>query len=197
MPHRDPSAAMHALFTAGDVAWQRFRARCGNAFHAFVPGDYPGALHALRTLRPQADSFLELGSGVGVITIIAALLGYEAAGIEIDPWLVDQSETLAAEFGADATFACGSFVPDSFQPIVDRHETELPTVLDGHPAYAELGADLADFDLVYAFYWPGHERLFEQLMRRHGRPGALLLTYGGIEGYRAWRDGRPVPLPGA
>jgi SAM-dependent methyltransferase len=182
------------LFDAGDATWRLFRERCGNAFHAFVPGDYPAAARALARLRPHADSFLELGSGVGVVAISAALLGYDAAGVEIDPWLVDRSNELAAEFGAEVAFGAGTFVPAGFQEVVDRQQTEIPTLLDGPCGYLDLGRDLDEFDLVYAFFWPGLEEMFFELMRRYGRPGALLLTYGGLEGYRVWRDGVALDL---
>lgn len=190
----DHGEDFEALFRAGDEAWQLFRERRGAAFHAFVPADYPMALEVLRSLRRRADSFLELGSGVGVITILAAQLGYDASGIEIDPWLVEQADDLADEFGAEASFAAGTFVPAEFQDVVDRQQTELPSILDGDCGYQALGRDLDEFDLVYAFYWPGLEELFFELMERHGRAGALFLTYGGLEGYRLWRDGQELAI---
>ena len=189
-----PGEDFDALFRAGNEAWELFREKRGAAFHAFVPADYPMALEVLRSLRPRASSFLELGSGVGVITIVAAILGFEACGIEIDPWLAQQSEDLADEFGVEAHFAAGSFIPEEFQGEVDLHQTELPSILHGNPGFHELERDLDDFDLVYAFYWPGLDELFFELMRRHGQPGGLLLTYGGIEGYRLWRDGEELSI---
>ena len=42
----------------------------------------------LRALAGRAVSFLEWGSGTGVITIMADMLGFEAYGIEINPALV-------------------------------------------------------------------------------------------------------------
>jgi hypothetical protein len=185
------------LFAAGDARWEEFREYRGDTFHAFVPADYVDAAHALRQLRPQADSFLELGSGVGVVAITAALLGFDAAGIEIDPWLVDASEDLAEQFGAEVCFAEGTFVPPEFQEHVDRQDTEIPTVADGLPGYDDLDRDLADFDLVYAFPWPGLEEVFFELMARHGGEGALFLTYGGLEGYRLWRDGVELQMDGS
>ncbi len=184
------------LFAAGDARWEEFRAYRGEAFHAFVPADYVEAATALRLLRPQADTFLELGSGIGVIAITAALLGFDAAGIEIDPWLVDASEDLAREFGADASFAEGTFVPDEFREFVDGQDSEIPTIADGPLGYDALGRDLTEFDLVYAFPWPGLEEMFFELMARHGRAGALFLTYGGLEGYRLWQDGVELRLDG-
>lgn len=183
------------LFSAGDESWRLFKERCGPAFHAFVPGDYPAAADVLRKLRGQADSFLELGSGVGVIAITAALLGYDAAGIEVDPWLVDQAEDLAAEFRAEVSFAQGTFVPEGFQEVFDSHQTEIPTILEGPCGYEELGRELSDFDLVYGFFWPGLEDAFFQLMAEYGRPGALFLTHGGVDGYQLFRDGQPVAMP--
>ena len=180
---------LERLYRAGTQRWQAHRTRWGEAFHAFVPADYPGAYEALRTARPGADSFLELGSGVGAITVIAALLGYDSAGIEIDTYLVDSATELASEFGVTPSFACGTFIPTGFQEVADRYDTEIPSVFDGESAYDELGRALDDYDIVYAFHWPGLEDLFLELMAAHGRPGALLLTYGGTEGFRTWRDG--------
>lgn len=189
------------MFATGEQVWQRFRRECGDAFHAFVPADYEAAYDVLRRLRPHADSFLELGSGVGVIAITAALLGYDAAGIEIVPWLVDAAADLADEFGdipdrcgGSIQFAAGTFIPADFQDVVDRVDAELPTIFDGTPAYDELGRSLADFDVVYAFPWPGLEDVFFELLARHGRPGGLFLTHHGTDGFQAWRDGAPITV---
>lgn len=189
-----PEKQFANLFRAGDDSWSIFRERRGQAFHAFVPADYPRALQALRALRTRADTFLELGSGVGVITILAAKLGFDASGIEIDPWLVEQSQDLACEFDADASFANGTFIPSDFQERVDQYEMDLPTILDGNCGYEELGQQLDSFDLVYAFYWPGLEDLFFELMAQHGREGALLLTYSDLEGYRLWRNREEIAI---
>lgn len=184
-----PPATLEQLYRAGTKRWQAHRTRWGDAFHAFVPADYPGAYEALRSARPTSDSFLELGSGVGTITVISALLGYDAAGIEIDADLVDSATELATEFDVTPSFSCGTFIPPGFQDAADRHDSEIPSVLDGESGYDALGRTLDDFDVVYAFHWPGLEDLFLELMATYGRPGALLLTYGGTEGFRTWRDG--------
>ena len=186
-----PDSTREALFRAGEESWQNFRTQRGAAFHAFVPGDYAATYEVLRRLRSRADSFLELGSGVGVITIMASLLGFDAAGIEIDPWLVEAAQSLADEFGTDSAFANGSFIPTEFCEEVDRHQAdaEIPTVLEGVPAYPDLGMDLDEFDAVYSYHWPGLEDLFFELMRRHGRPGGWFLTFGGLNGLQVWREG--------
>ena len=49
-----------------------------------------------------------------------------------------------------------------------------------HPAYDELGMDLSDMDLVFAYPWPGEEGLIEALFDAFAAEGALLLTYHGM-----------------
>jgi SAM-dependent methyltransferase len=176
-------ATLHALCRRGDELFARFRAERGDEFSSFVPADHAGACAMLRELRPRADSFLELGSGAGVVTIAADLLGYDAYGIEIEPRLCDYARDLADEFGSDARFAVGSFLPDDFDAAAVLADADFHVTLDGTPAYDELGVGLADFDLVYAFPWPGEEELFVRLVREHGRRGTLLLTYDASEGF--------------
>ena len=66
------------------------------------------------------------------------------------------------------------------------------TPTGGACGYDELGLELVDFDLVYAFPWPGEEDWLRELVKRHARPGALLLTCDGGEGFHHFRDGVPV-----
>src|SRR4051812_9174657 len=62
------------------------------SFHPFVAADFNVVLETLLSLRaPDRDprpSFIDLGSGHGVITIMADLVGFDAAGIELDARLV-------------------------------------------------------------------------------------------------------------
>ncbi len=57
------------------------------------------------------NRFCELGSGFGVATMLAAIRGLEAVGIEIEPVLVEQSSQLAEDLDVDAKFFSGSFIP--------------------------------------------------------------------------------------
>ncbi|MBK9129928.1 MAG: hypothetical protein IPM13_19440 [Phycisphaerales bacterium] len=79
-----------------------------------------------------------------------------------------------------------------------RHENaDFLTVREGEAAYRELGLDLADFDLVYAFPWPGEEERFLEMVRVCGRRDTLLLIYGASDGYQLFERGRRIPLPAA
>ncbi len=184
------------LESAADAIWQRHRARQGDRFHGFVPADLAGAADALARLRSRATTFVELGSGSGAITVAADLLGYEASGIEIEPWLVDAAEELAETFGSDARFVTGSFLPNGFR-VEGLIDADYAVTSDAaSSAWDELGEDIADFDLAYAFPWPGEEEMFFRLLAEHGRPGQLFLTYHADEGFVLRQDGEVVALPG-
>ena len=175
---------LERLIAEGEEVWREFRELARDRHHLFIPCDHAGAHDALVRLRPRATTFLELGSAAGVVTVMAGLLGYEACGIELESWLVERSVELAERFGARVSFADGSFVPPEYQDEVSLLSAEFLTPAGGAPAYEELGAELADFDLLYAYPWPGDEEWLFELVRRHARPDALLLTYDASEGYR-------------
>ena len=45
-----------------------------------------------------------------------------------------------------------------------------------------LGLAADDFDVVYAFPWPGEQDVFEALFDRSAAIGALLVTFHGVDG---------------
>src|SRR5688572_9683571 len=81
----------------------------------FIPSDYRRVFHALSALTRAdllpGDRFCEWGSGFGVATCLAAQLGLDAVGIEIDAALVEEAQQLAEDFGIEAEFIRGSFIP--------------------------------------------------------------------------------------
>ena len=180
------------LIQEGMETWEGFRAQASRRHHLVIPCDYAGAYEALRRLPTHASSFLELGSATGVVTVLADLLGFEAYGIELEPWLVERSIELAQRFESRAVFAEGSFVPEGYRDAVEHLPADFLTPTGGACAYDELGLEFDDFDLFYAYPWPGEEDWLQELVRRHARPGALLLTYDVREGYQLVRDGEPA-----
>ena len=56
------------------------------------------------------NTFCEWGSGFGVTASMAAMLGFDSYGIEIDPELCDVSRDLAKQHGLSVRFICGSFI---------------------------------------------------------------------------------------
>lgn len=156
----------------------------------FIPSDYElvwRTLAALRRDQPHTRHLLEWGSGFGVVVGLAALLGLEASGIEVDGSLVTASERLLAAHRLRATIAKGSFVPNGL-PVRERFfDFETRTVLDAPDAYDELQADLDDFEIVFAYPWPTEEALYCDLFARGADHGAVLLTYSRTEGMRSYR----------
>ncbi|MHC5063529.1 MAG: methyltransferase domain-containing protein [Planctomycetota bacterium] len=185
---------MEALAAAGRATFAEFVAESDNLYHPLVHADYLEVARALTHLRSDADRFLEWGSGVGTISIMADLLGYDAVGIEIDSRLIERAEDLAREFHSEVVFVQGSFVPEEFQEEPDFQSAEFIASGDGSSAYAQLGDKLSDFDLIYAFPWPGEEQLHIDIMRRHARADALLLLYASRDGLQIYREGELLPF---
>ncbi|MEL6715864.1 MAG: class I SAM-dependent methyltransferase [Planctomycetota bacterium] len=170
------------LLRRGDEIWREY-CDAQERFHRVIPADHALAVEALTEHRARKHSFLELGAATGVITILADLLGYDAWGIEIEPDLVQTAEGLAREVGSGANFVEGSFVPMPYRDEVELLDAEILTPTEGDDAYAEMGRTLADFDLVYAYPWPGEEDWQIEMVRRFGGPQTELLMYTLRDGF--------------
>ena len=53
--------------------------------------------------------------------------------------------------------------------------------------YDELDLEPDDFDVIFAYPWPGDEELIDSLFEKFAATGALLLTYHGINEMRLQR----------
>src|SRR5215467_2305255 len=122
----DPVASdrIAALIEEGFEIFDQFdRTTREKSFHPFVASDYVRVFEALVALQPTLrtpphrsgpPTFLELGSATGVITIMADLIGFDAAGIELDTSLVAIARRLATKYESRARFAGGSFLPPGY-----------------------------------------------------------------------------------
>jgi hypothetical protein len=147
----------------------------------FVPSDYQRAYQALRALTKgdllAGDHFCEWGSGFGVVACLAAMLGFDACGIEIEGQLVDAAQQLADDFGLPVEFIRGSFIPQGGDPYPDTTEEFAWLTLEESTTHEELGMGPEDFDVIFAYPWPDEERLIEHLFELHAAVGAVLVTY--------------------
>ena len=162
----------------------------------FVPSDFVTVYKALRAIT-EADlapgtSLCEWGSGFGVVASLAGMLGFDAYGMEIDRDLVDASRRLADNFGLPVEFVHGSFIPSGAEAYAEEAYTDndaefflLDTVTDD--AYDELGLDPDDFDVVFAYPWPGEECLIASLFEKYAAEEALLLMYNQFKSVRLRR----------
>lgn len=158
---------------------------------SFVPSDAGEVYIALEEVQRRGlangNAFCEWGSGAGVATIIAARLEWDAVGIEIEERLVTASRRFAEAEGLDCEFALGTFVPRDHQDVLDEVAEFNWLAEGGSDAYQELDVDPGDVDLFYAYPWPGEEQVLFDLFERVASPGALLLTYHGMESFRLQR----------
>lgn len=179
---------VHALIEAGEQRGAAVIDALGSRLLGYVPSDFEvvyRALLALRAGQPVGDRFCEWGSGLGVVTGLAALAGFDASGIEIQRPLVEVSRQLLEDCGIDAVEIYeGSFIPEEFE-LESRDGTPLDlgrecvTVVTGSGSNDEVVDDIEDFDVIFAFPWPGEEELYLALFDSRAAAGALLVTYHG------------------
>ena len=99
--------------------WERFFADYDDQAPRFVPS-VPERVFAVleevtRRKLPPTRVFCEWGSGFGTATCLAALLGYEAYGLEIDEELVRRSRVIARRLGIPVTMLCTSLFPAGYE----------------------------------------------------------------------------------
>jgi hypothetical protein len=170
-----------------DILEEKSRA----AIPAFVPSDFELVYRGLVSIESAnlatGRRLLEWGSGFGVVTCLAVLVGFEAAGIEIEPKLVRIAETLANEHNIAGHFVCGNFVPSAVEAHFESFGDITWLSTGGPDGYELLVLDPDDFDVVFAYPWPGEEQLIFDLFADCAAVGALLLTYHGQDGLRLQR----------
>lgn len=158
---------------------------------AFVPSDFAAAYWALAAIAEYGlapgSLFCEWGSGFGVVTCLAAWLEFEAYGIEIETDLIQEAEALAHDYEIDAEFVEGNFVPPGADVMAASPGEISWLATTGGDPYAELGLNVRDFDVIYAYPWPGEDDLVGQLFDRYAAADALLVTYDGLEHLRVRR----------
>jgi len=168
----------------------------------FVPSDFVTVYRSLRAITEAnlapGTSLCEWGSGFGVVASLAAMLEFKVCGIEIEGVLVDASRRLADDFGLPAEFVHGSLVPSGAEADVEEAYADASTeyfwlVTDADDAYDELGLNLDDFDVVFAYPWPGEECLIEDLFEKYAAEEALLLTYNQYNSVRVRRKVGEMP----
>jgi hypothetical protein len=159
----------------------------------FVPSDFVTVYHALRAITEAnlapGTSLCEWGSGFGVVASLAAMLEFKVCGIEIERDLVDASRRLADDFGLPVEFVQGSFIPSGAESCAEEAYADSNAeyswlVTDADDAYDELGLDPDDFDVVFAYPWPGEEFLMTSLFEKYAAEESLLLMYDQFNSVR-------------
>ena len=157
----------------------------------FVPSDFErvyGILHALAAANlAPGNLFCEWGSGFGVVACLAAMLDFDACGIEIEQELVDAARQLADDFELPVEFIRGSFIPPGGEAFVDSSDGFVWLTTDADSSHEELGLAPDDFDVIFAYPWPDEQAAVAGLFERYAAVGAVLVTYHGEEDFRLRR----------
>jgi len=119
----------------------------------FVPASYPMVFSVLQSM--PRGRFCEWGSGMGIVTGLAEMLGFAACGIELDERLAAASRRLLADFGLSSAIETGSYFDIS-----------------------------RDADLYFVYCWPGQMPSVEQHFLAATPPRATLLVCHGAEDVR-------------
>ena len=133
LPREEPLTPIAAEFIAAGQA----RFKSVDCFD-FVPSDYELVWKILAGL--PRGRFCEWGSGWGIVTGLAEMLGFQACGIEVDAALAAASRKLLAEFGLSSPILTGDYLsipceadiyyvycwPGKFVPTEEQFERIAP-----------------------------------------------------------------------
>jgi len=165
--------------------------RTKRPLHAFVSSDLEGTWRMIdaivRGKLAPGRSFCEWGCGFAAVAGLAALSGFDACGIEIERDLVDEANRLMTDFSLKVPIAQGNFVPQDAGELADCTSEFTYLSERGPDGHAVLRRDPDDFDLVFAYPWPGSEDVIYGLFDAFAATEALLLTFHGSEGLRVDR----------
>jgi hypothetical protein len=191
-PEARVSDHVERLIATCSRGWERFFADHDDQAPRFVPS-VPERVWAVleevtRRQLPPTQVFCEWGSGFGTATCLAALLGYEAYGLEIDEELVRLSRAMARRLGIRVTMLCTSFLPAGYAASAGGDVAALvtPESVSAHydPAeargllrYDGMEIAIADIGLFFTYPWPEERALMRQLFEAVARVGALLVVY--------------------
>ena len=96
-----------------------FEAGLDRRYPRYLPSNPEKVFAAIATLKEsgilRGDVFCEWGSGFGIATCIASLLGFKAYGIEIEDGLVKLSTELAQDLSIPAEYLCTSYLPEGYE----------------------------------------------------------------------------------
>jgi len=179
------TGAEELIDTAND-AIEAFMLADHSVIENFVTSDFHLLDQALSWIEQNhlltGDRFCEWGAGFGVGAMLAASRGMHAVGIEIEPRLVTEANRVARTMGNSAREYCGSLLPRNVRGIDELINDVRNVDTEAGDVYDEIGWEIDDFDLFFAFPWPGEQFFFEHVFDERAADGALLLTYRGRDG---------------
>jgi hypothetical protein len=178
-----------ALIRDADDRWDAFWAKKLNKRYPRYVASEPAQVYAaLKHVRDKGlalgETFVEWGSGFGVATSLAAMLGYEATGIELEEGLVEIAESLAAAHATGAEFIVTSYIPEGYISYEHIGGTDIvPDESFGHeagaPRYPDMDIALDEVDVFFVYPWPGEQEMMLKLFESVASADAILIAYYG------------------
>ena len=184
--------SLQALIDAADDRFEEFYAQQLNKRYPRYIASEPSQVYAaLKWVEDQGlaqgQRFLEWGSGFGIATGMAALLGYKSTGIELREGLVEIARELMASQSIDADFLCTSYIPPGYHEYETAGGSDLAAddsfghKLEGGPIYQDEEAeiDISEVDLFYGYPWPGEQEMMLKLFDAVAGEDAIFIAYFG------------------
>lgn len=190
-PTIDLPAAVARLIEESERRLDQFYAKQRHRrFPRFLPSD-SALVFAAMAYVTQHDLvpgrvFCEWGSGFGTGTCLAALLGYEAYGIEIQSELAQVSREMARELDIPVQILCVSYIPEGYESYSgvggeDLVKSELfldpEAAIDRNLRYEGMDIDIGSIDLFFVYPWPEEQDLMMKLFDAVAVEGAILIAY--------------------
>jgi len=190
LPDVDLPKAVADLIGEADRRMDAFyEAGLGRRYPKFIPSD-PKVVHAaiarlIGEGHLRGSVFCEWGCGYAIASGIAALLGLESHGIEIEEELALNAARLMADLRIPVEILKTDYLPDGFdesdgvggKDLISPGETMAPGGFVSPPEYD--GLDPAEVDLFFVYPWPGQEQMMMDLFEAVATDGAILLLYLG------------------
>ena len=182
----DPFAS---LIQDADDRWEKFWAqKLNKRYPRYVASEPAQVYAALKHVRDEGlalgERFIEWGSGFGVATNLAAQLGFEATGIELEDDLVAIAESLAEKHQTGAEFIATTYIPEGY--ISYDHVGGSDIVPDDsfgyqtEPArYDGMDIGLDEIDVFFVYPWPGEQEMILKLFKSVASEDAILIAYYG------------------
>jgi hypothetical protein len=199
--HRKKLAEMdvflHEIFQLGNIGGSRTpsgdlkKKYLGTGFKPMEPGTMLNLmgliLHTSPSKRPLS---LELGSGCGSWTILAACLGFPSYGLEINPILVQaarKNKALAISYGlldpaVSCEFAAGNYFTQDFlkssAALVKEQASFSGSAKPGVDVYRQLDISIRQAGIIYAYPWPDELELVCRFLAEEAQAGAIIALPG-------------------
>ncbi len=182
----EPSAS---LIQDADDRWEKFWSqKLNKRYPRYVASEPAQVYAALKHVRDEGlalgERFIEWGSGFGVATSLAAQLGFEATGIELEDGLVEIAESLAEKHQTGAKFIATTYIPEGYISYDHVGGSDIvPDESFGHqaepPRYDGMDIGLEEIDVFFVYPWPGEQEMMLKLFESVASEDAILIAYYG------------------